>query len=118
MTDLENAGFSNTDTNASPLRLLATTDFEAFAKTLSDEDREWLKRQNFTCSPGQFAWLQNGEVLVGWDGVDDLNTLGHLPMALPEGLYKIDRSVTDLQLIGWGMGCYQFQRYSLSLIHI
>ena len=112
MTDLENAGFSNTDTNASPLRLLATTDFEAFAKTLSDKDGEWLKRQNFSCSPGQFAWLQNGQVLVGWDGADDLNTLGHLPMALPEGLYKIDSSVADLQLIGWGMGCYQFQRYS------
>ena len=112
MTDLENAGFSNIDTNASRLHLLTTPDFEAFVTTLSDEDRKWLKRQGFKCAQGQFAWLQNGEVIVGWDGNDDLNTLGHLPMALPEGLYKIDSSVADLQLIGWGMGCYQFQRYS------
>lgn len=112
MTDLENAGFSNTDNDASQLRLIATGDFETLAQTLSNEDREWLQRQNFSCSPGQFAWLQNGEVLVGWDSVSDLNSLGHLPMALPEGLYKIDNSVSDLQLIGWGMGCYQFQRYS------
>jgi len=112
MTDLENAGFSNIDTNASWLHLLKIPDFKAFATTLSDEDRIWLKRQGFKCAQGQFAWLQNGEVIVGWDGNDDLNTLGHLPMALPEGLYKIDSSVADLQLIGWGMGCYQFQRYS------
>jgi len=112
MTDLENAGFSNTDDQANQLRLLTSADFDSFAKSLSDEDNEWLTRQGFTCSSGQFAWLQSGEVIVGWDGKDDLNTLGHLPMALPEGLYKIDSSTTDLQLIGWGMGCYQFQRYS------
>ncbi len=111
MTDLEKAGFSDTDTNASQLQLLATADFDTFTKALNDEDREWLKRQKFSCAPGQFAWLQDGQVIVGWDGKDDLNTLGHLPMTLPEGLYKIDSSVADLQLIGWGMGSYQFHRY-------
>jgi leucyl aminopeptidase len=112
MIEFEKAGFSTTDEQASELQLLETKDFEALVKTLDDSDRQWLHRQNFSGAPGQFAWISNDRVLIGWDGNNDLSTLGHLPMSLPEGIYKIDSSATDLQVIGWGLGCYQFQRYS------
>jgi leucyl aminopeptidase len=50
-------------------------------------------------------------VVCGWDGNDNLSTLGRLPMTLPEGTYALTSAVSDLQLIGWGLGGYQFLRY-------
>ena len=40
-----------------------------------------------------------------------ISPLGGLPMTLVEGDYRLETPVSDLQLIGWGMGSYQFNRY-------
>ncbi len=60
------------------------------------------------------AWLEDNDgplVVSGWDGKASLATLGHLPLALPEGEYTVLDKVSDLDLLGWGLGAYQFTRY-------
>ncbi|MEM6604813.1 MAG: leucyl aminopeptidase family protein, partial [Pseudomonadota bacterium] len=70
--------------------------------------------QGFRAEANQFAWLDTDSsphVVCGWDGEDNLATLGSLPMKLPEGEYVLNNDVSDLQLLGWGLGSYQFVRY-------
>jgi len=113
-SNLTGTSFIEDAENSTPLELVKTADFETRQSSLDDYQKASLKRQGFTAARGQIAWLKCGEtfkVLVGWDGNDDLATLGGLPMTLAEGDYHLESSISDLQLIGWGMGSYQFNRY-------
>ena len=97
-----------------PLELLQTSEVESYRSSLTETELAWLDRQGFAAKSGQFAWLESGgaaRVVCGWDGKDNLSTLGGLPMTLPEGTYALTSAVSDLQLIGWGLGGYQFLRY-------
>jgi len=105
-----------TDVPTTPIRLVAPADYEAWRGALSDAERAWLHSAGFQGKPGQNAWLPNGAgqpalVVVGWDGRDSLDALGSLPFSLPTGVYRLESPVTDLQLLGWALGAYQFERY-------
>jgi len=108
-------GFISESDSPIPIELITPTALEAFADTLAQAQRDSLTRQGFRADSGQFAWLEEEEgavrVLVGWGGEDSLATLGALPMNLPEADYTISGEVSDLQLLGWGLGSYQFVRY-------
>ena len=111
---LSGTSFIDGAENVTPIELVKTSDFEARQASLDDYQKASLRRQNFSAAKGQVAWLKSGalfKVLAGWDGNDDLATLGGLPMTLVEGDYSLESSVSDLQLMGWGMGSYQFGRY-------
>jgi leucyl aminopeptidase len=104
------------DTSATPITLIRTADFEAFASELSETRRSWIRRAQFGAKSGEFAWLPGAdgnpaELVAGWDGKDDLATLGGLPTRIPEGVYELKTEVSDLQLLGWALGAYQFIRY-------
>ncbi|MEQ9452068.1 MAG: leucyl aminopeptidase family protein [Pseudomonadales bacterium] len=104
----------DTADNPTRIQLVKTESFDAFSAQLSATDRDWLARQNFTARSGQLAWLeQEGAPLavIGWDGQDNLATLGGLPLQLPEGDYQLLDSVSGLQLLGWALGAYQYDRY-------
>lgn len=104
----------DTADNPTRIQLVKTESLDAFSAQLSATDRDWLARQNFTAGSGQLAWLeQEGAPLavVGWDGQDNLATLGGLPLQLPEGDYQLLDSVSGLQLLGWALGAYQYDRY-------
>ena len=98
------------------IRLVRTDEFESWSAERSGTTRQWLARMQFEAKSGQHAWLQEDqdappELVVGWDGNDNLATLGHLPYQLPEGEYALASPVTDLQVLGWGLGAYRFSRY-------
>lgn len=96
------------------IRLLKEASFEDWCEQASAQALNWVKRQNFQASSGQIAWIEDSDdtyVLVGWDGQDNLATLGSLPFDLPEGVYCLAQDVSGLQLLGWGLGAYQFNRY-------
>jgi leucyl aminopeptidase len=104
------------DRPTTPIRLIHTDGCEAWRATLDPRARAWIESAGFTAKPGQTAWLPDAEghpatVVAGWDGRDNLATLGGLPFALPPGDYRIDGPVTDLQLLGWALGAYRFDRY-------
>lgn len=107
--------------NPTPITLVKTDTFGDWRSSLDDASNDWLARQNFSAEPGQFAFLApataSQQVIVGWDGLDNLATLGGLPQQLPPGDYILAQDVIEqhqisaLQLAGWGMGAYQFTRY-------
>jgi len=105
-----------TDESVTPLRLVRTDDLEAWAAELPEHQRRWVTRSGFEAKPGQVAWLPDATgipalVAAGWDGKDDIASLGGLTLTLAEGVYQLQHDVSELQLLGWAMGAYQYQRY-------
>ena len=97
-----------------PIELITPEALDDRLQGLSAGQRRSLERQGFSAEGNQFAWLEEGaaaRLLIAWDGEDTLASLGALPLSLPEGDYVVDGEVSELQLLGWGMGSYQFQRY-------
>jgi len=100
--------------HATTLELMEPAALAALREGLDPSQRASLERQGFSAKPGEFAWLEGDgdvRVLCGWDGKDNLGALGALPMKLPEGDYALTGAASDLQLLGWGLGSYQFLRY-------
>jgi leucyl aminopeptidase len=95
------------------IRLIATKGFESFRDSLADDERSWIERQGFAAKSGEIAWLSSSDevVVCGWDGSQDLSSLGHLPLRLPAGDYQISTHLEEVQVVGWGLGSYQFTRY-------
>jgi leucyl aminopeptidase len=105
-----------TDEPTTPLELIHQDRFDEWIAELTDSARNWVTRAQFKAKSGEFAWLpgSDGEpsgLVVGWNGQDDLATLGGLPFRLPEGVYELTGPVSDLQLVGWALGSYRFARY-------
>ena len=99
---------------ATELVLLDPTDYEKWAKSASTKQKELIAKQSFEGKRGQKAWVQTEDttyVLIGWDKKNDLAALGHLPFELPEGQYRTNQQLSEIQLLGWGMGAYSFDRY-------
>ena len=100
------------DADATPIELVGKGGFEQWLSTLSEGDRLAVAQQGFAAQPGQRCWLPGaGGVAAGWDGKSSLASLGGLPLALSDGVYFMAHEVDELQLLGWGLGCYQFTRY-------
>ena len=100
------------DADATPIELVGKGGFEQWLSTLSEGDRLAAAQQGFAAQPGQHCWLPvAGGVAAGWDGKSSLASLGGLPLALSDGVYFMAHEVDELQLLGWGLGCYQFTRY-------
>ncbi|MEM6484841.1 MAG: leucyl aminopeptidase family protein [Pseudomonadota bacterium] len=110
-TDL---GYISASDNPTRLELVTKDGYATLLESLTETQRDSLSRQGFRADANQFAWLDvdsSPRFVCGWDGNDNLATLGSLPMKLPEGEYTLSTNVSDLQLLGWGLGSYQFVRY-------
>ncbi len=105
-----------TDEPVTPIRLVRTENLTTWLESLSESERRWAKSSGFEAKPGQSTWLPDDAghpavVAAGWSGQDSLETLGGLPLSLPEGVYQVEDPVSELQLLGWAVGAYQYQRY-------
>ena len=113
-SSIADAAFVVSPNNPTRIQLIRTTEFEAWQQTLTENQQNWLARQIFEAKSEQTAWLEDDAgafVAVGWNGKNDFGALGRLPLTLPEGDYVMSHDVSDQQLIGWGLGSYQFTRY-------
>ena len=104
------------DDNPTPLTLLRSSDLDDWLEDQSEARRDWVRRSGFKARPQETLRVPAGdtapeEVIVGWDGVENLETLGGLPLALPEGIYRPTQDWRDLVLLGWQLGAYRFTRY-------
>ena len=104
------------ETPATPLELVTAAGFAAWRQAQDESARLWVDRTGFLGRAGQVCWLpdaagQPARVVVGHKGNQDLGTLGDLPFKLPEGIYALTAPVSELALIGWGLGAYRFDRY-------
>lgn len=114
MNQLSDILLENQAENSTPIRLIKSSEFQNWQSSLNSEQQAWLERQGFTAKPRQTAWLTEGEssqVVCGWDGRSDLATLGHLALSLPEGDYHLESDCEGVQILGWALGAYQFDRY-------
>ena len=71
--------FASEADNPIPLELLQTSEVESYRSSLTETELAWLDRQGFAAKSGQFAWLERdgaARVVCGWDGKDNLSTLG------------------------------------------
>ncbi len=110
------AGAVADDTSAIRLTLVTENDFQAWYGSLPLAQQQWIRTQGFSGKPEQTLRLlptDNAapEHIAGWDGNSNLSTLGALPMGLPEGLYRPTQAHADIELLGWALGAYQFDRY-------
>ena len=101
------------------IELVAQADFDTWFAQLSTNEQAWITSNNFSAESGQVSWLpddsgQPRRVVVGFNGQDNLSTLGSLPFALRTGDYPLTTEVSELQLLGWALGAYQFLRYRSS----
>ncbi|MEM9255289.1 MAG: leucyl aminopeptidase family protein [Pseudomonadota bacterium] len=114
MNTLSEVLLSAPGATSTPIVVVRADEFEQWHATLGADQQTWLVRQSFTAQSGQSAWLEQdgiAKVVCGWDGKHDLSTLGHMPLALPEGDYHLDSDLSDIQVLGWALGAYQFDRY-------
>ena len=102
-------------TDAIPIELVRTGGRTKWLNALSAADREQAERHRFQAKAGQVCWLGQGtddvRVAAGWDGASAIGALGGLPLTLGEGAYRLIEPLDEVQLLGWGLGCYQFTRY-------
>ena len=84
---------------------------KSLVKDLDTADQEALVKQSFSGKSGQIAWLSGDNLWIGWNGKHGLQTLGSLPFKLPGGFYRCESELEEIDLIGWGLGSYQFDRY-------
>ena len=100
---------------AIPIELVPSGDRADWLNALPPADREQAQRHRFQAKTGQVCWLGQGtgdvRVAAGWDGAFAIAALGGLPLTLGEGAYRLTQPADEVQLLGWGLGCYQFTRY-------
>ncbi|GIK97241.1 MAG: leucyl aminopeptidase [Alphaproteobacteria bacterium] len=80
----------------------------------------WVKGTGFEAQPGRHLMLPSedgrpGGVLLGVEERPDIWSWGGLPLALPQGRYRVAPEVAPERAtraaLGWGLGGYQFTRY-------
>ncbi len=105
-----------TETDVIPLEQVHVDQFTLWRNGQSPVARAWIERSDFKARAGQNVWLPDDTGLpkrlaIGWNGRNDLSTLGDLPWKLPEGTYAADADFDEGALIGFGLGAYKFTRY-------
>ena len=109
---------SSTDPDQTPfpLDLVKPEDLEPWLADLSAAHKIQAELQQFKASSGEVLWFHEADgstakVVAGWSGNESLAALGHLPTLLPPGNFQVSQDLSDLQILGWGLGAYQFTRY-------
>jgi leucyl aminopeptidase len=106
---------------ALPIVVLRTAMLDGFLSAQPASTRAWVAAHNWTAAPGTALVVPgtDGHPVVALAGIGDEQdplALAHLPMALPEGTYRLTRELgvavdPSRAVLGWGLGGYQFDRY-------
>ena len=101
-----------------PTALHLVHDLDAWRAQAGPAAQAWVDAQGFKATTGQFLAVPpldgaDAMVLVGQStpAISHLAVLGALPSALPEGHYRLSEPTTELNLLGWALGAYQYTRY-------
>ena len=115
-------GFATPDaaTTPRPLHIVDKAGFAAWRDAQLPVVQAWLAAQRFDGSAGTAQSWANAEGAIGGavigigDGLDAYS-YAHAPLALPGGDWQvvadIDEATRQALHLGWGLGCYRFDRY-------
>ena len=115
-------GFATPDaaTTPRPLHIVDKAGFAAWRDAQSPVVQAWLAAQRFDGSAGTAqSWADAegaiGGAVIGIGDALDPHSYAHAPLALPGGDWQVVGDVDDLTRqalhLGWGLGCYRFDRY-------
>ena len=116
------SGFATPDQSPAPLPMHVVTreGFAAWRDAQPAPVQAWLAAQRFDASAGSAMSWANAEggiaaAAIGIGDPLDAYSYAHAPTALPGGDWSVATPIDDdarraLQL-GWGLGCYRFDRY-------
>ena len=105
---------------ATPISAIDRAGFAKYAASLPAASREWLKTIGFTGAAYSHALLPGaggklGRVIVGVARADDPYLLSALPLALPQGQYRLASDGLQLSAEAasqsWELGAYEFDLY-------
>ena len=115
-------GFATPDaaTTPRPLHIVDKAGFAAWRDAQSPVVQAWLAAQRFDGSAGTAqSWADAegaiGGAVIGIGDALDPHSYAHAPLALPGGDWQvvadIDEATRQALHLGWGLGCYRFDRY-------
>lgn len=109
--------------HALPLYPVHSSDLEQWLEELPGKQKIWLEASGFSAKPGQLCSLADatGKLAGFVFGMQDqgfLYQLAEIPEKLPAGAYRLHSQWTAEQRaqasLGWGLACYNFDRYRKS----
>ncbi len=114
------AGYVTGTSAALPLHVVAKADLAQWLATQPPAVQAWLAAQRFDASAGSVqSWAgPDGRVagaVIGIEDAHDPYAYAHAPRALPAGDWQAvgmdDADALRALQLGWGLGCYRFDRY-------
>ena len=105
---------------ATPITVVDRAAFSALAPQLPATSRRWLETVGFTGAPDSHVLLPDAEgklaqVFAGVARADHPFGLAALPLALPEGSYRLSKQglpvPPEQAAMAWTLGGYEFDRY-------
>ena len=106
--------------DAIPIEPIAEGGLERWLKGQPAATRNWVAANRYLAKPGQHLLIPDGEghigaVALGVSAEKDIWSYGALPMALPEGSYRLPDEMPEEAAtaagLGWALGGYGFTRY-------
>jgi leucyl aminopeptidase len=110
----------NLPAKAVPITVVDRAAFQAMAATLPEATRQWLATVGFVGAADSHALVPgaDGRLAAVWAGVAHAAhpfALSHLPLALPEGVYRLADAGLALHpeaaALSWELGGYRFDLY-------
>jgi leucyl aminopeptidase len=107
------------DATTIPITPMLAKDLQGWLERQPSQVVRWVTGSQFEARPGAHLVLPEADgalrVLLGVEDRPDIWSWGALPMALPEGRYRIDAALNaaaaDRAALGWALGGYSFIRY-------
>ena len=105
--------------NATPVELVAKSDFATWLSQQSEKVRNLVKRAEFSGAANRYIEISDGSgrlerVVAGTGNASTHKSIGALPNALPHGAYAVVNPPVEefYELaLGWGLGSYRFTTY-------
>jgi leucyl aminopeptidase len=113
-------GFAGDTASALPLHVVSRSGFAAWRDSQPAQVQAWCAAQRYDGSAGTaLSWADAGGRLagaaIGIGDALDAYSYAHAPTALPGGDWRIattlDADARHALQLGWGLGCYRFDRY-------
>ena len=112
---MSNSVVAQANAKATPIEVILSGAYESWLSDQTDAVQSWMRESGFKGESRNWAWVPGTagpERVVAIIEKLSPTCLGHLPLALPEGHYRLGAGGAEaICALSWGLGAYQFTRY-------